>query len=242
MRLILTIALLLVAAGALADTEMRFEDGSQVLVKDGRVAFGDADTVIIYPGSGTTMTVVEHGNRQYMIIDEEFAGGMASQMQAAMAQMQEQLASLPPEQRAMMQEMLKQRMPAAQKEEAVREFRRSGKRQKVAGISCAAGELIKDGEKEFELCISSPDELGMPNRDYKALRSAFAAMSELVGKFAPGNDKVFDLEVIGGIPIVSRSADGNQDSRLASASFESIDAARLEVPAGYQQKDPSAGM
>lgn len=242
MKSVVTALALLAAGMALADTELTFDDGSKVLVKGDRVLFGDADTNIIYPGSGTSLTVVEHSKQRYMIIDEEFADSVSSQVDAAMAQMQAQLAQLPPEQRAMMEQMMKDRMPAMQGEKSVQEFRRTGRSIEIAGFECDEGELLKNGKREFTMCISSPKEIGMPAADYRALGAAFKAMADLVGKFSPGTSEMFNLELIGGVPIMSDDQDGDNDSKLESASFASIDEERLKVPENYRQHDPASGM
>lgn len=229
----------LFASSVLADAELRFDDGSEILISDGRVMFGDDDSSIIYPGSGTTMTVLEHENRRYMIIDEEFVDSVSEQMEAAMAEVQSQLAMLPPEQRERMQAMLKQRMPGARPEVAAREFRSSGRSEEVSGFTCTSGELFKDGEKELEICVSSPGKLGMSKKDYKSLLAAFSAMSSLVGKFSPGAGELFDLEVVGGVPIRSNNFALDKESRLVWANFEKVDAKRLAVPDDYEQRDPT---
>ncbi len=242
MKSVFTAVLLLATGFVYADTELTFDDGSKVLVKGDRVLFGDDDTNIIYPGSGTTMTVVEHSKQRYMIMDEEFADSVSTQVDAAMAQMQAQLAQLPPEQRAMMEQMMKDRMPNMQGEKAVQEFRRTGRKQEIAGFECVEGELLKNGQREFIMCISSPDEIGMPRSDYEALRSAFAAMADLVGKFSPNTGEMFNLELIGGVPIMSDDQDGDNDSKLKSVSFDTLDEERLSVPENYRQHDPASGM
>lgn len=237
MKLAVTFIGLLLSSAALADAELRFDDDSQVLIKDGRVLFGDADASIIYPGSGTSMTVVEHENRSYMIIDKDFANNVSAQMEAAMSAVESQLASLPADQQARMRAMLKERMPGAKAETSTYEFRASGKDQKISGFSCRGGDLLKDGEKEGELCVSKPGELGMSKEDFKALGAAFGAMQSLVGQFAPGAGQILDIDVIGGVPIMSNSFDSDKQSRLVSANFGKVDAERLSVPKDYQQKD-----
>jgi len=239
MKWFLATVSILFSASALADAELRFDDGSEILISDGRVMFGDDDSSIIYPGSGSTMTVLEHERRRYMVIDEDFVDSVSVQMEAAMAEVQQQLAMLPPEQRARMQEMLQQRMPGQKPEASEREFRSTGRSEKVSGFTCITGELFKNGKKESELCVSDPDELGMSKKDYKALIAAFSAMSSLVGRFSPGTDEIFDLEVVGGVPIKSNNFDAEKESSLVWANFGKLDKKRLAIPADYEQKDPT---
>ena len=237
----LAIVLASVSAAALADTEFKFDDGSHVLVKNNRVLFGDGNTGMLYPGSGDSLTVIEYSNRRYMVLDKEFAASMSDQISAARAQMEAQLAQLPPDQRAMMKNMLKDRMPQSA-HTSKRQFRHTGGKQRVAGFSCKDGELLKDGKTEFEVCIASAKEIGMSAADYGALRSAFLAMSGIVEQFSPGNSNMFDLDLIGGVPVISSNRNGEQDNRLVSASFDDVDAARLEVPADFEQQDPAQAL
>lgn len=242
MKSVATLVFILVSICASADTELSFDDGSTVLVRDSKVLFGDADTSILYPGSGSAMTVIDHPRQRYMVIDEMFADTMSSQITAAMAQLEAQLAQLPPEQRAMMQQMMKDRLPDRGARQPQRQFRRTGGEQKIAGFTCQEGELTRDGQPEFKVCIASAGDIGMPDDDFEALSAAFRAMSGIVERFAPGSEKIFDLDLIGGVPVISTDADGAQNSRLISVSFEAIDAVRLEVPEGYARQDPATGL
>lgn len=242
MKFIVTLIIALLSSAAAADTELRFDDGSEVLIKGGRVLFGDDDVSIIYPGSGTTMMVLEHDSREYMELDEDFVGAVSEQMEAAMAEVQAQMEFLPPEQRAMMKAMLEEKMPGRKTQAPEREYRKSGKKQKILTFDCVQGALYADGEKEVEMCVSNPADLGMSKADYESLRAAFAAMSSLVSQFVPGNDTVVDLEMIGGVPVMSNSLGKEQENRLVWLSAEKLDGQRLAIPEDYRKKDPLAGM
>lgn len=238
MKCLYATLLTLLAQAVLADAEMRFDDGSEILISDNRVMFGDDDTSLIYPGSGTTLTVLDHKNRSYMVIDEAFADSVSGQMKAAMAQVESQLAMLPPEQREQMKEMMKARMPGANARPVVQEFRSTGRKQEVIGVTCETGELFRDGKKELELCISDPARLGMSKKDYKALSAAFSAMSSLVGRFSPSTGELFDLDVIGGVPVISNNLSNETENRLSRANFDNVDEQRLMIPDDYEKQDP----
>ncbi len=104
--------LIFVTSNGLADTLLVFDDGSRVMIRQGSVLFGDEENGFLYPGTGDAMTAIDWRDKTYMVIDKEFTSSLSDQMDAAMAQMEAQLAQLPPEQRAMMREMLKDKMPA----------------------------------------------------------------------------------------------------------------------------------
>lgn len=242
MRFLSMLFLASVAGHAMADTNLVFDDGSAVLIRQGRVLFGDDENGFLYPGSGSAMTAIEWRNETYMVIDENFTAALSGQMDAAMAQMEAQLAQLPPEQRAMMREMLKNQMPAmSDTASQQRSYKATGKRGEVAGIKCSKGQMLLNGEPEHEVCTASASELGMPDEDYAALRAAFKTMLGLAKEFRRGGDLAIDLESVDGIPISSRQLAGGKGSRLVSVSTAKIAAERLVVPGHFKARDLRSG-
>lgn len=241
MKTLISALMLLAGMAALADTTITYDDGSKVLVKDDMVMFGDAEGGVLYDGEKNTMTMIQHQQKQYMVMDEAFADSVSGQISAAMKQMEAQLAQMPPEQRAMMEKMMRERMPgSAQK--VHHEFRQTGSSQEIAGYDCDDGELLKNGKVEVQLCVASVRELGIPKDDYESMGAAFTAMAALVEKFSMGGEEMFSLELIGGVPVQSTDPGGHQNSRLAEISFDSIDDQQLAIPADYERKDPTQGM
>lgn len=222
---------------ARADTELTFNDGSTVLITNDKVLFGDQQSGILYPGHGNALTVIDWKDEHYMIIDEEFADSMSDQISAAMAQAEAQLAQLPPEQQAMMREMLTKNMPGGNAGKKQRSYRASGKTQSVAGFTCRTGQMLVNGQPEYELCTASAKELSISEKDFLALRAAFLAMGGIMEKFSRGSELVLDLDMINGVPVSSRHLNGDKQSELVSVSTNAIDEQRVALPAHFQQKD-----
>lgn len=244
MKFLAMLFLTCIASHGLADTTLIFDDGGSVLISKGRVLFGDDESGFLYPGSGDAMKAIDWRDKSYMVIDKDFTSDLSDQMDAAMAQMEAQLAQLPPEQREMMREMLKDKMPAltgsAQQQ---RSYRKTGKTREIAGFKCREGQVLLNGSPEHETCIASPKEIGMPDEDYAALRNAFKAMANIAKEFRQASDMMFDLEEMEGIPVSSRQlANGEEEDRLVSVSTAKIAAERLTVPADFVEKNPRGGM
>lgn len=242
MRFLPVVVLLCVAGYASADTELVFDDNSTVLIRDGKVLFGDKESGVLYPGSGDAMMAVNWQDEEYIVIDKEFTASVASQVGAAMKQMEAQLAQMPPEQQAMMREMLKDSMPAmtgAAPQE--RSYRMTGKKREVAGFKCTEGQVLLNGEPEQEVCSATARELGMPDKDYAALRTAFMAMSRIAREFREAADMSFDLDALDGVPVSTRELPDGKRSKLVSVSTAKISPDRLAVPEHFQRRDPREG-
>ena len=59
---------------------------------------------------GEEFLVLDHSEKKYIVVDADMIAEVGSQMEAAMQSMQAQLADMPPEQRAMVEEMMQGQM------------------------------------------------------------------------------------------------------------------------------------
>src|SRR5512144_778073 len=93
-------------------------------------------------GGRDRMVILDKTKNTYQEIDEQMMKQMGEQMSGAMAQMQAQLKNMPPEQRAMMEKMMKGKMPqaAAAAPKTVYTAKGSGS---VNGFSCTKYEGMR---------------------------------------------------------------------------------------------------
>ena len=93
------------------------KERSQIYAQDGFLRLDSdggpfaADVSLIFDGS--RFLVVDHGEQTYIIMDEAMLTRMTDKMNEAMEQMKAELASLPPEQRAMAEQMMARQMPGS---------------------------------------------------------------------------------------------------------------------------------
>ena len=75
----------------------------------------NADNTMIYHGEKREMVVVDHENSTYMVIDKATIEQMGKKMQEtvdqSMSQVNEALKNLPPDKRAEIEKMMKEKMP-----------------------------------------------------------------------------------------------------------------------------------
>ena len=89
------------------------------------------------------MVVVDHENMSFMVIDQA-----ASQ---AMLQIEAALKNIPPDQRPMVEQMMKQRMPGPQPDLPSNELRQTGQREKRGDYPCVKYEVLRAGQLIREL-------------------------------------------------------------------------------------------
>jgi hypothetical protein len=145
------------------------------------------DNTVIFRGDLNRVWMIDEQRRTYMEMTPETMqrmgsqmAGAASQMNAAMAQMQAQMAQMPPEQRAMMEQMMKSRgiggapggppgaggAPPAPPQVS---FSKVGGGKRVAAWNCDVYRKTVNGQQEEELCIAPIGATGLSAGDFQVL-------------------------------------------------------------------------
>ena len=179
-------------------------------------------------------------------MDEAMLQGIGNQVNEAMKQMEAQLANLPPEQRAMVEEMMKEQMGGMgmSMDMPVLEVRKTGSGS-WKSYDCNMAEMLEDGVKIQEICsvdFSDVDGSG-------AVRDSFLRMSGLLSKMFEaipfgdmGSKNPMEmLEKLDGFPVRTVEFENGRavsETVLDSSGESSIDPAIFEVPADYSRMDP----
>jgi hypothetical protein len=126
----------------------------------------DKNTSVMFltDGGRNRMVMLDKTRNTYQEIDEQTMNQMAQQMSGMMAQMQAQMKNMTPEQRAMMEKMMKGKMPQAAAAAPKRVYTAKGSGS-VNGFSCTKYEGATGGEKETEVCAALPAQLKLTPAD-----------------------------------------------------------------------------
>lgn len=209
----------------------------------------DDSSSVIFDSSASVMTTIDHDAREYFVLDEATVQGIAGQMTDVMQQMQDALKDLPPEQRAMAEQMMKQRMgsmtqsaPAAERVK----LQKTGKSDSVNGYDCDIYELIEAGQKRQDMCVTdwSNVEGGRDFQQNVKKMSAFfndlrQAYEESGFNLGSTGDAMSYLDEVDGFPARVREYDGGSvtnETTLVSSESQSIDSAMFSAPDGYTQQ------
>ncbi len=204
---------------------------------------------MIFRGDRREMIVVDHDDKSYTVVDEASMREVAGQVSGVMSQIQEALKDVPADQRAMVEAMMKKRMPqAAAPQRPVTELRKTGDRETHAGYPCVRYDVLVDGRKTQELWVTDWDNIEGGEEMVGAFEDMADFFKELMdampdfGQKGSGiGDNAFEhMKELGGFPVVTREFDAggglDDESTLRSAKRRTLDPAEFEPPAGYKRR------
>ena len=206
--------------------------------------------IMIFRGDLKRMWAIEGDERKYTEMSPETVQQMSAQVSGAMAQMQAQLAQLPPEQRAQIEAMMAQRGGAlaapAQRQVT---YTRAGGGKTVGAWRCEQYAKMVNGQKEEELCMAPIGSVGINADDLKVLESISTMMGPITQQ-APNRGDYLSLDAVNkaigfqGIPLETvYYSDGKPERRNTVSKIDrtSIPASTFEIPPGFTKKEMNFG-
>ena len=222
------------------------ELSQKMYVQNGLGRFVDAGgrATLIKDG---TLYIIDDADKSYIAFDKATMEKLAKKINATMAQMKEQLAKLPPEQRAQMEQMMPGMTGGDQK--WVVEAFDTGRSDKVDGRSCRLWDIKRNGELDDQLCVVPYSSL--PGKEnFQTVFANFAKVFEEMAKSVPMLAGMMSNEFgaqskVNGFPVRTRGYEdgklGNTEHSMSVWREEAIPASMFEVPAGYKQKQMPMG-
>lgn len=254
MRILFTACTALLASSALAgvrvetvtrDIKTKAAEGpvQTVLVQDGkmRTDTGRAGAMII---KNSTIYIVNDDKKVYREMDKAQMQKMAGQAGAAMAQMQERMKNMSPEQRAMMEKMMGGQVPGgmgAPGQADTWSSKDTGKSDTVEGRKCRLWTLSRNGKLFEELCVVPFSSLPGKEDFEKAFKEMAEAFSGMAKGLPNADEAVKARTAINGYPVRTRAYDASGKLRgtehvLTKWVEENIDASAFEVPKDYKKQ------
>jgi hypothetical protein len=225
-----------------ATTNQMYMDPTHVRVEtqtnNERMAF-------VYDGPAKVIRIVNYTRKSYQEIDQAQMQGMGTQLNAAMAKMQEQMKNLPPEQRKMMEDMMKGRggmpgMPGAGAPAAPPTYKHVGA-DRVGQWSCAKYEGYRGAEKVSEICAVDPKAVDLTPADFAAVKQLSEFMATLIPQAAEqmAVNGTMAEHGFNGLPIRRVSLTNGQPvftSELESVRRGAIPASSFLAPDGFRRE------
>ena len=265
-RLMLGLVVLAAAASARAGVEM------DMVTKDA----GDAsvETMKIFAQSGMVrmdetgksardqvsmlfrdqeFVVLNHRDQSYMVLDEATMTKVGGQIDAAMQQIQAQLASMPAEQRAMMEQMMKGQMGGMMGGRAepppAPTVQKTGVGVWQSG-PCTEYSVLQAGVKIQEICAAALGDIDGAPEMMRAFTDMAAFLQKVVASM-PGpmadtmaNNPMGLMDQIQGFPVRTRDIVNGQlraETTLDAVVERDLDDTLFDIPVGYKRQDPFAG-
>jgi hypothetical protein len=203
-----------------------------------------ANQVVVFDGTKQVMVIIDAQKKTYNEITKADMDKLGAQMNDAMAQMQAQLASMPPAQRAQIEQMMKGRMGGAGAPAVKTEYKKTGT-DKVGRWTCDKYEGSQNGQKTTDICTVEPSALGLAAGDFDVARQ----MSEFFKKLLPAaGDQIVSFgrpeeQGYSGVPVRSTSiiAGKQMTTEITEVTHQPMPDSVFAVPDGFKKVDFMGG-
>ncbi len=227
------------------------ESTSKVYIEDGMMRVDttgeDANTMIYRKDKGL-FWVINKGDNTYSEITRQDIKKMKKQMDSAMSRMQEQMRNMPPQQRQMMAQMMKGRMPS---KPAKTVFRKGRSGVKVNKWKCTEYSGFRQGEKVRSIWTADWKKLGMSRDDIDVING----MSEFFEGLAGKNNKESFMRVgsrrwehdkgYAGVPVKTVTYKNGRKmhvSELKAVKRKNFSSSLFDLPGGLKKMSFERGM
>jgi hypothetical protein len=205
---------------------------------------------MIFREESKEFIAIDHEEKEYYVIDEATMERIGNQLNSAMQQMQESLANMPPEQRAMAEQMMKQHLPQPAEAPEPVTVKETGATDTINGFRCKYHEVRQQGAKIRELCVADWSDIDGGREASSSMLAMADFFETMADQFSSGSGidvmgqhrALFgQMRELGGYPVLTREFDETgrieSESRLKSARSADIDPALFNPPQGYRRKD-----
>jgi hypothetical protein len=142
-------------------------DGDRIRI-DQASAQGEISTILLADPGNVRILMINRAKNEYYEIDQKTMEQMQQQISGAMAQMQEQLKNMPPEQRAMVEKMMAGKMgQMGQAQARPSTVYTAGGSATMNGFRCTRYEGTRGGQKVTEVCAADPSQLNVSASDFR---------------------------------------------------------------------------
>ena len=204
----------------------------------------DPEMSTIFRGNDE-FVAIDHEKKRYYVFDQKTLDAMSEQMNAAMQEMEKQLASLPPEQRAMAEQMMQGGLQGLMGGEPAPKPRLEAAGSGTWRSSpCSKYFVFEGATKTQEICAAPLKAIEGGDEATKAFRRMTGFFEKMADALPMGGSEDIDLDEllndIDGFPVVTtqfQSGRVSEVTTLESASNEDIDPARFTIPDGYTRQE-----
>lgn len=204
------------------------------------------DSTMIFKGDSDVMIFVDHREKKYFSMNKNDIQKFSNQMSQAMAQLDEALKDMPPEQREQMKNMMKDKLPGMGNSDYVEPVIKKSGSDTVKGYSCTNYDIYKGSKLYRKSCVTNWGNIEGGDQIAAAMISMTDFMEEMTKSFSNNSQVKFEknvfhqLKEMNGFPV--KTVDyGDSDNIISESIFESsriVDAPKSEFkpPSGYRKE------
>ena len=204
------------------------------------------DSTMIFKGDSDVMIFVDHQEKKYFSMNKNDIQKFSDHMSQAMAQLDEALKDMPPEQREQMKNMMKDKMPGMGNSDYVEPVIKKSGSDTVKGYSCTNYDIYRGKKLYRKSCVTKWGNIEGGDQIAAAMISMTDFMEEMTKSFSNNSQVKFEknvfhqLKEMKGFPV--KTVDyGDSENIISESIFESsriVDAPKseFEPPSGYRKE------
>lgn len=234
-------------AGVVIEQQSKDASGGEVVryityVEPGRlrVEYQSAEgvSIAIFRADRQVVWMIQLKEKSYQEMTRADVEKMAQQMAGVRQQQEQMLKELPPEQRAVVEKMMKQQMGAAKPVDVT--VKRVG-RESVGKYAATKYELLANGQRTEEIWAAALDQLSFQPAEYETfLQFArfFEKLSQAAAQFSSTDVMARHAEAIEGFPVKMISYDGGRvtsEMQLLRAERQTVSDDKFQLPPGLKK-------
>lgn len=209
---------------------------------------GKTDSMVFL---GDKFLYIDHDDKSYVVMDEAMLDEVSTQMSEAMKEMEAQLAAMPPEQRAMVEQMMKGQMQGMMQKQApsTPAFRVEAEGGgKWKSYKCREYAVYEGDSKVYDICAADLDEIDGADEVVETFRNMAAYISKMTESMPMRSGADMNIgelmDDIDGFPVHTVDYENGvavSEMSLESVAEKDLDEGLFAVPDGYRRLDPMAG-
>jgi len=180
------------------------------------------------------MIMVDHQDKSYVVLDQATMNELVGVMSEAMSQFEEAMKDATPEERAMMEKMMKDRMPGMGGDKEAENYDVYRGEEKISQHCVASWSSIEGGDEMQKVMLEMAEFMDQ-------MAKSFSKSKGMMGQQIQFDNNVFSqLRKLNGFPVQTIDYENGtveSESQLVSSKKTTLNASDLEPPAGYTKRD-----
>ena len=223
---------------------------SKIYAQSGKIRMEQVDeneTAATMIFLGNEFLYIDDREKSYIVMDEAMLDEVSAKINEAMQEMEAQLASMPPEQRAMLEQMMKGQMQGMIAEQAPSspaprvEAKGSGK---WKSYNCRQYAVFEGAEKVQDVCAAELDEVDGTDEVIETFRNMAAYITKMTESMPMRSDDGINpgelMDEIDGFPVHTIDYENGvvvRETSLDSVTEQNLDEGLFAAPEGYRRQD-----
>jgi len=224
---------------------------SRIYAQSGKVRMEQVDgdeTAATMIFLGNEFLYIDHREKSYIVMDEAMLDEVSAKINEAMKEMESQLASMPPAQRAMVEQMMQGQMQGMIAQQGSSspvprvESKGSGK---WKSYNCRQFEVFEGTSKVEDICAADLDEVDGADEVIDSFRNMAAYISKMIESMPMISDARMNpgelMDQIDGFPVHTIDYKNGvvvNETSLDSVTEQDLDEGMFAAPDGYRRQDP----